>query len=69
MNDIACEDDKILAAEVKEMNSRGHHVTDWTAGGSSKMWAGDDNASGVQSKGHDLQDSHCQITQMCTLEI
>ena len=55
LNDIACEDDKILAAEVKkEMDSRGHHCTDWKADGSSKMWAGDYNASGVKSKGHNF---------------
>lgn len=38
LNDIACKDNKILAAEVKkEMNSRGHIVTDWKAGGNSKI--------------------------------
>ncbi|CAL8584989.1 hypothetical protein XPA_010571 [Xanthoria parietina] len=55
LNDIACKDDEILAAEVKkEMNSRGHIVTDWKAGGNSKMWAGDENAPGVNSKGHNF---------------
>lgn len=45
--------DTILAAEVKkEMDSRGYNVTDWKAGGSAKMWAGDDNTSGVKSKGY-----------------
>ncbi len=55
LNDIACKDDEILAAEVKkEMNNRGHIVTDWKAGGNSKMWAGDENAPGVDSKGHNF---------------
>ena len=55
LKDIASDDDKILAAEVeKEMDDRGHNVTDWKAGGSSKMWAGDDNASGVKSRGHNF---------------
>lgn len=48
-----CECDRMLAAEVeKEMKSRGHSVTDWKAGGNSKMWAGDENAFRVNSKGH-----------------
>lgn len=52
-NNVAYEDDKILAAEVKkEMNRRGHTFTDWKDGGSSKMWAGDDNAIGLKSKSH-----------------
>lgn len=55
LNDIACEDDKMLAAEVKkEMDSRGHTVTDWKAEGNSKMWAGDENAPGVSSKDHNF---------------
>ncbi|KAL8743441.1 MAG: hypothetical protein Q9190_004210 [Brigantiaea leucoxantha] len=55
LNDITSQDDKILAAEVeKEMNSRGHTVSDWKAGGSSKMWAGDENAPGVKSKSHNF---------------
>ncbi|KAL8921609.1 MAG: hypothetical protein Q9172_003934 [Xanthocarpia lactea] len=55
LNDIACKDDEILAAEVKkEMNNRGHIFTDWKAGGNSKMWAGDDNAPAVDSKGHNF---------------
>lgn len=53
LNDIISKDDEILAAQVKkEMNSRGHVVTDWKAGGNSKLWAGDDNAPGVVSKSH-----------------
>ncbi len=53
LNDVACGDDRILAAEVqKEMEIRGHSVTDWKASGNSKMWVGDENASGVNSKGH-----------------
>ena len=55
LNDVACGDDRILAAEVKkEMVSRGHSVTDWKASGNSKMWIGDENASGVNSKGHNV---------------
>lgn len=39
LNEIACKDNKILAAEVKkEMDSRSYNVTDWIAGGSMKMW-------------------------------
>lgn len=53
LDDVACKDDKILAAEVeKEIDSRGHTFNDWKASGNSKMWAEDDNAFGVQSKGH-----------------
>lgn len=55
LNDIACKDDEILAAEMKkEMNNRGHTVTDWKVEGNSKMWAGDENASAVHSKGHNF---------------
>ncbi len=55
LNDVACGDDRILAAEVqKEMEIRGHSVTDWKASGNSKMWVGDENASGVNSKGHNV---------------
>lgn len=53
LNAVACEDDKMLAVEVKkEMISRGHIFSDWEAVGSAKMWAGDDNGFGVKSKGH-----------------
>lgn len=53
LNDIACEDDNMLAAEVKkEMDNRGHSFTDWKASGSAMMWAGDGNAFGVKSKSH-----------------
>jgi len=55
LNDIACEGDTMLAAEVKKkMDSRGHTVTDWKAEGNSKIWAGDENASAVSSKGHNF---------------
>lgn len=55
LNDIACKDNKILAAEVKtEMSSRDYIITDWKAGGNSKIWAGDKNAPGVNSKGHNF---------------
>ena len=53
LNTIVSEDDNLLAAEVKkEMNSRGSYFADWKAEGYSKMWAGDDNAVGVESKSH-----------------
>ena len=55
LNDIACKDDDIFAAKMKkEMNSRGHVVTDRKAGGNSNMWAGDENAPGMDSKGHNF---------------
>ena len=38
LNDIACEDDWMLAAEVKkEMDSRAYNADDWKAGGDSKI--------------------------------
>lgn len=53
LSDIAYEDDRILSGEIKrEMESRGHVVTDWIAEGNSKMRAGDINAFGVKGKGH-----------------
>ena len=59
----------MLAAEVKKkMDSYGYNVIDWKAGGDLKIWLGDDNAFGVNSKGHNSQDSQCQTTQICTLE-
>ena len=55
LHDVACHDDEFLAAEVmKEIDGRGHRVTDWKAGGNPKMWVGDENAFGVNSKGHEL---------------
>ena len=55
LNDVACEDDEMLAAEVKkEMDSRGYNVNDWKAGGDPKIWLGDDNVFGVNSKGHNF---------------
>lgn len=40
LDDFACKDDKILAAKgKKETNSRGYIITDWKAGGNSKIWA------------------------------
>ncbi|KAL9036035.1 MAG: hypothetical protein Q9214_006313 [Letrouitia sp. 1 TL-2023] len=55
LNDIACKDDQMLSAEItRELDNRGHNVTDWKANGSSKMWAGDENAFGVDSKGHNF---------------
>ena len=55
LRDVACHSDEILAAEViKEIDGRGHRVTHWKAGGNSKMWVGDENAFGVNSKGHEF---------------
>lgn len=36
------------------MDYRGHNITDWKADGSSKMWAGDNNAFGVTSTSHNF---------------
>ena len=53
LNNVAREDDHIFSAEItKELEKRGHNVVDWKADGSSKMWIGDKNAFGVNSKGH-----------------
>jgi hypothetical protein len=47
------DDDQVLAGTVAdEMQRRGHRVTDWETKGNAKMWAGDDNAFGVESKSH-----------------
>lgn len=55
LNDIACENDKMLATKVKKkMNSRDHTVIEWKAEGNSKMWAGDENAPAVSNKGHNF---------------
>jgi hypothetical protein len=55
LNNIACQNDQMLSAEItQELDNRGHNVTDWKADGSSKMWAGDENAFGVNSKGHNF---------------
>ena len=55
LNNIAGKDDQVLSAEItKELDNRGHHVTDWKADGSSKVWIGDENAFGVSSRGHTL---------------
>lgn len=55
LNNVAYEDDQMFAAEItKELKKRGHNVTDWKADGSSKMWLGDKNAFGVNSKGHNV---------------
>lgn len=53
LNNVAREDDHIFSAEItKELEKRGHNITDWKADGSSKMWIGDKNAFGVNSKSH-----------------
>lgn len=54
LNNVAREDDQMFSTEItKELEKRGHNITDWKADGSSKMWIGDKNAFGVNSKGHD----------------
>lgn len=53
LSNVAREDDQMFSAEItKELEKRGHNVTDWKAEGSSKMWIGDKNAFGVNSNGH-----------------
>lgn len=53
LNNVAREDDQMFSAEItKELEKRGHNVIDWKADGSAKMWIGDKNAFGVNSKGH-----------------
>lgn len=53
LNDIAGKDDAMLAAAVKkEMNGRGHSVTDWSAGENTKLRIGDENEFGVEIKSH-----------------
>ena len=53
LNNVAREDDPMFSAEIiNELDKRGHNVTDWKADGSSKLWIGDKNAFGVNSKGH-----------------
>ena len=55
LRNVACKDENILSDEIKrEEDNRGHSVIDWKADGSSKMWAGDENAVGVNSKGHNF---------------
>ncbi|KAL9615269.1 MAG: hypothetical protein Q9167_000240 [Letrouitia subvulpina] len=55
LNNVACQDDHMLSAEIiRELDNRGHNVTDWKADGNSKVWAGDENAFGVNSKGHNF---------------
>ena len=45
--------DQMFTNEVKkELEKRGHVVADWKADGSSKMWIGDRNASGVNGNSH-----------------
>lgn len=55
LNEIACDDNTMLAAEVKkEIDSHGHNATDWEASDSAKVWVGDENenAVGVRNKSH-----------------
>jgi hypothetical protein len=47
--------DQVLAGAVAdEMQRRGHRVSDWQAKDNAKVWVGDDNAFGVESKSHDF---------------
>ena len=53
LNNVAGQDDHMFSAGItKELEKHGHNVTDWEADRSSKMWIGDKNASGMNSKGH-----------------
>ena len=53
LNNVAREDNQMFSAEItKELEKRGHNVTDWKANRSSKMWIGDKNTFGVNSKGY-----------------
>jgi Prion-inhibition and propagation len=46
-------DDNVLQRCIQEeLVRRGHAVTDWKAGETSDVWIGDENAFGVESKGH-----------------
>ncbi|KAL8731569.1 MAG: hypothetical protein Q9181_004255 [Wetmoreana brouardii] len=55
LSNVAYRGDDILLDKItRELSSRGHIVTDWKADGSSKMWAGDENAFGIESKGHNF---------------
>ncbi|KAL8988425.1 MAG: hypothetical protein Q9169_008556 [Polycauliona sp. 2 TL-2023] len=55
LEDVASEGDIMLSTEAKvEIENRGHHVTDFEARGSSRLWVGDDNAFGVDSRGHNF---------------
>ena len=55
LSKVVCSEDQMLSAEIKkELEKRGHNVTDWKADGSSKVWVGDKNAFGVNGKGHDV---------------
>ena len=55
LREVAGNDDQIFSAEItNELEKRGNCYTDWKAEGNSKMWAGDDNAPGVKSKGHNF---------------
>ena len=53
LKDAISNDDRMLEEAVnKAMESRGSTFTNWNADGNSKMWAGDDNGFGVESKSH-----------------
>lgn len=53
LNNVARKNDQIFLAEIiKELEKRGYNVTDWKADGSSKIWIGDKNTFGVESKGY-----------------
>lgn len=53
LKDVACANDKMLEEAVdKEVKSRGHITLNWEAKGQAKVWIGDDNGFGIESKGH-----------------
>lgn len=50
---IAGTDDQVLQSCAEaELARRGHVVTDWKAEDQTEVWIGDENGSGVESKGH-----------------
>lgn len=50
------DDDQVLTRTMDdEMQCRRCSVTDWQANGNAKMWAGDDNVFGVESKNHEYK--------------
>ncbi|KAI4265738.1 MAG: hypothetical protein L6R38_009210 [Xanthoria sp. 2 TBL-2021] len=53
LNDAAQGDDEILSGEIKrQMETRGHVVTNYSAGGNTSTFIGDDIAFGVEGKSH-----------------
>lgn len=53
LRNIVGEEDQMFRNKIREeLEKRGHVVTDWKADGSSKIWIGDKNTFGVDSKGY-----------------